>query len=95
MPKNNKLSIVNQNNSDEFFQKLKTEDEECYKEFIKLIIQYRDEEINIETLINKTEELLSKYPELLEEALIFIDHKRLNIINIKKNIINKRISHTY
>ena len=89
MPKNNKLSIVNQNNSDEFFQKLKTEDEECYKEFIKLIIQYRDEEINIETLINKTEELLSKYPELLEEALIFIDHKRLNIINIKKNIINK------
>ena len=89
MPKNSKLSIVNQNNSDEFFQKLKTEDEECYKEFIKLIIQYRDEEINIETLINKTEELLSKYPELLEEALIFIDHKRLNIINIKKNIINK------
>ena len=89
MPKNNKLSIVNQSNSDEFFQKLKTEDEECYKEFIKLIIQYRDEEINIETLINKTEELLSKYPELLEEALIFIDHKRLNIINIKKNIINK------
>ena len=89
MPKNNKLSIVNQNNSDEFFQKLKTEDEECYKEFIKLIIQYRDEEINIETLINKTEELLSKYPELLEEALIFIDHKRLNIINIKKNTINK------
>ena len=89
MPKNKKLSIVNQNNSDEFFQKLKTEDEECYKEFIKLIIQYRDEEINIETLINKTEELLSKYPELLEEALIFIDHKRLNIINIKKNIINK------
>jgi len=89
MPKNNKLSIVNQKNSDEFFQKLKTEDEECYKEFIKLIIQYRDEEINIETLINKTEELLSKYPELLEEALIFIDHKRLNIINIKKNIINK------
>ena len=89
MPKNSKLSIVNQNNSDEFFQKLKTEDEECYKEFIKLIIQYRDEEINIETLINKTEELLSKYPELLEEALIFIDHKRLNIINIKKNTINK------
>ena len=89
MPKNNKLSIVNQKNSDEFFQKLKTEDEECYKEFIKLIIQYRDEEINIETLINKTEELLSKYPELLEEALIFIDHKRLNIINIKKNTINK------
>ena len=89
MPKNNKLSIVNQSNSDEFFQKLKTEDEECYKEFIKLIIQYRDEEINIETLINKTEELLSKYPELLEEALIFIDHKRLNIINIKKNTINK------
>ena len=61
MPKNNKLPLVNQNNSDEFFQKLKNKDEGCYKEFIKLILQYDKEEINVETLTSKTEELLKKY----------------------------------
>ena len=89
MPKNNKLPLLNQNNSDEFFEKLKNRDEYVYKEFIKLIIDYRDDNINIETLTNKVENLLNKYPELLEEAMLFIDHKKLNTINFRKNINNK------
>ena len=89
MPKNNKLPVVNQDNSDEFFEKLKDKDEGAYKEFIKLIIQYRDENINLEILTNKVEELLGKYPELLEEAMLFIDNKKLNNMNFRKNIINK------
>ena len=89
MPKNNKLPLLNQDNSDDFFEKLKDKDESAYKEFIKLIIQYRDENLNIEALTTKVEELLSKYPELLEEAMLFIDHKKLNNMNFRKNIINK------
>jgi len=92
MPKNNKLPLVNQNNSDEFFQKLKNKDEGCYKEFIKLILQYDKEEINVETLTSKTEELLKKYPELLEEILLFIDSKKINSLNFRKNILNKNNS---
>ena len=38
MPKNNKLPLLTQKNSDDFFEKLKTRDEYVYKEFIKLII---------------------------------------------------------
>ena len=59
MPKNNKLPLLNQKNSDDFFEKLKNRDEYVYKEFIKLIIDYRDESINIETLTNKVENLLN------------------------------------
>ena len=92
MPKNNKLPLVNQNNADEFFQKLKNKDEGCYKEVIKLILQYKDEELNIESLTNKIEEVLNKYPELLEEALLFIDHKKINTLNFRKNIQNKNNS---
>ena len=32
---------------------------------------------------------MSKYPELLEEAMFFIDHKKLNAINYRKNNITK------
>ena len=89
LPKNNKLPLVNQDNSDEFFEKLKNIDEDCYKEFIKAIVQYKEEDINIETLTKKVEDILSKYPELLEEAMLFIDHKKLNAINYRKNNITK------
>ena len=89
MPKNNKLPLLNQNNSDEFLEKLKNKDEAIYKEFIKLLIKYRDENLSIEVLANKAEEILGKYPELLEEAMLFIDYKKLNTFNFRKNIINK------
>ena len=88
MPKNNKLPLLNQKNSDDFFEKLKNRDEYVYKEFIKLIIDYRDENINIETLTNKVENLLNKYQDLLEEAFLFIDTKKLNTLNFRKNINN-------
>ena len=88
MPKNNKLPLLNQKNSDDFFEKLKNRDEYVYKEFIKLIIDYRDESINIETLTNKVENLLNKYQDLLEEAFLFIDTKKLNTSNFRKNINN-------
>ena len=68
---------------------MKNKDEYVYKEFIKLIMEYRDDNISIESLTNKVEALLNKYPELLEEAMLFIDHKKLNAINYRKNIINK------
>ena len=55
MPKNNKLPLLNQNNSDEFLEKLKNKDEAIYKEFIKLLIKYRDENLSIEVLANKAE----------------------------------------
>ena len=83
------MPLVSQNNADEFFQKLKNTDEGCYKEVIKLILHYRDEDINIETLTNRIEEVLGKYPELLEEALLFIDYKKINTLNFRKNILNK------
>ena len=89
IPKNNKIPLVNQNNSDKFFEKLKNQDEDCYKEFIKLIIQYKDDSINNETLAKKTEEILGKYPELLEEAMLFIDYKKLNLNNYRKNLTTK------
>ena len=89
IPKSNKIPLVNQYNSDEFFEKLKNQDEDCYKEFIKLIMQYKDDSINNETLTKKTEEILGKYPELLEEAMLFIDYKRLNVNNYKKNLATK------
>ena len=89
MPKNNKLPLLTQKNSDDFFEKLKTRDEYVYKEFIKLIIDYKEENINIETLANKVENLLNKYQDLLEEALLFIDTKKLNTLNFRKNINNK------
>ena len=92
IPKYYKLPVVTQDNSDEFFEKIKNRDENCYKEFIKLVLQYKDEEISIDALTNKTEELLNKYPDLLEEAMLFIDNKKLNTINYRKNIINKNIT---
>ena len=68
---------------------MKNKDEYIYKEFIKLIMEYKDENISIESLTNKVEDLFNNYPELLEETMLFIDHKKLNAINYCKNIINK------
>ena len=92
MPKNSKLPPVTQENSDDFFQKLKDRDEDCYKEVIKLLIQLKKEEITVEVLTNKIEEILNQYPELLEEILLFIDSKRINTLNYRKNLINKNNS---
>ena len=91
MPKNNKLPLT-QENSNEFFQKLKIKDESCYKEVIKVILQFKNEEISTEVLTNKMEEILNKYPELYEEALLFIDSKKINTLNYRKNNINKNSS---
>ena len=93
MPKNNKLPLT-QENSNEFFQKLKIKDESCYKEVIKVILQFKNEEISTEVLTNKMEEILNKYPELYEEALLFIDSKKINTLNYRKNIINKNSSNS-
>ena len=86
MPKNNKLPLT-QENSNEFFQKLKIQDESCYKEVINVTLQFKNEEISTEVLTNKMEEILNKYPELYEEALLFIDSKKINTLNYRKNII--------
>ena len=70
MPKNSKLPLVTQENANDFFQKLKMKDEGCYKEVIKVILQYKNEGITIEDVTTKIEEILNKYPEILEEALV-------------------------
>ena len=93
MPKNNKLPLT-QENSNEFFQKLKIKDESCYKEVIKVILQFKNEEISTEVLTNKMEEILNKYPDIYEEALLFIDSKKINTLNYRKNIINKNSSNS-
>ena len=92
MPKNNKLTLVTQENSDDFFEKLKNKDEGCYKEVIKLLLQFKNEEITVEALTSKIEEVLNKYPELLEEILLFIDAKKINTLNYRKNLVNKNNS---
>ena len=89
MPKNNKLTLVTQENANDFFEKLKNKDEGCFKEVFNLFLQLKDEEINVETLTSKVEEILGKYPELLEEILLFIDSKKINTLNYRKNLINK------
>ena len=85
MPKNSKLPLVTQENANDFFQKLKMKDEGCYKEVIKVILQYKNEGITIEEVTTKIEGILNKYPEILEEALLFIDAKKINNLNFRKS----------
>jgi hypothetical protein len=44
---------------------------------MKAILSLKNGEISLEKLVARFEELLSKYPELLEEAYIYTDPKRV------------------
>ena len=44
---------------------------------MKALLCYKRSEISSENLIEKFEEILGNYPDLLEEAFLFLDHKRV------------------
>ena len=44
---------------------------------MKALLSLKNGEINPEKLVSRFEELLIKYPELLEEAYIYIDPKKV------------------
>jgi hypothetical protein len=47
---------------------------------MKALLSLKTGEITQEKLISKLEDVLSKYPDLLEEAYLFLDHKKVNIL---------------
>ena len=59
---------------------------------MKTLLSFKKEEITQEKLLSRFEELLFRYPDLLEEAYLFIDYKKINSSNYKKNINNKNIN---
>ena len=77
LPKSNKLPLLEQENADNFLKKLRNKDEGAFKEIIKIILSYKNKEINFENVISKFEEILCYFPDLLEEAYLFIDYKKL------------------
>ena len=91
LPKSNRLPLLNQENADNFLKKIKNRDEGTFKEVMKTILSYKNEEITQEKVVTRFEELLSRYPDLLEEAYLFTDYKKINSANYKKNINNKNI----
>jgi hypothetical protein len=51
---------------------------------MKAILSLKNSEISLDKLIVRFEELLSKYPDLLEEAYIYTDPKKVNHVNLAK-----------
>jgi hypothetical protein len=49
-----------------------------FKEVMKALLAMKNGEITLEKLIVRFEELLTKYPDLLEEAYIYTDPKKVN-----------------
>ena len=50
---------------------------------MKSLFAFKKEEISQEKLVSRFEELLIKYSDLLEEAYLFLDYKKVNIIKLK------------
>ena len=94
LPKSNKLPLLEQENADNFLKKLRNKDEGAFKEIIKIILSYKNKEINFENVITKFEEILCYFPDLLEEAYLFIDYKKLlnkkNFTKIPQKIEKKQ-----
>jgi hypothetical protein len=53
-----------------------------FKEVMKALLSMKNGEISLDKLVLRFEELLMKYPDLLEEAYIYTDPKRVKIILI-------------
>lgn len=88
LPKSNRLPLLDQDNADNFLQKIKARDEGTFKEVMKSILSLKNGEITQEKIVLKFEELLGRYPDLLEEAYLFSDYKKINSANYKKNFSN-------
>lgn len=88
IPKGSRLQLLEPENADNFLQKIKDKDEATFKEVMKTILSLKNGEINVEKIVTKFEELLGKYPELLEEAYLFADYRKIGSANYKKLVAN-------
>lgn len=68
-----------------FLISIKKKSESCFYKTVKALLSFKSEQINLETLIEKIEGILKNYPDLLEEAFLFLDYKRVKLL-IKKFI---------
>jgi hypothetical protein len=59
--------------------KVREKDENAFKEIMKCLFTFKKEEITQEKLISKFEELLMRHTDLLEEAYLFLDYKKVKI----------------
>lgn len=76
--------MVVQENADNFLLKIKNRDENIFREVMKVLFSLKNNEVNLDKIILKFEELLSRHPDLLEEAYMFLDYKRINTSLYKK-----------
>jgi histone deacetylase complex regulatory component SIN3 len=85
LPKSSKLvklfliqPLVDKENADSFLLKIKNRDEYAFRECMKAILSLKNGEIMLEKLVARFEELLANYPDLMEEAYIYTDPKKVN-----------------
>jgi len=60
-----------------FLYSIKKINESIFYKSVKALLSYKSEQINMETLIEKFEGIFKNYPDLLEEAFLFLDYKRV------------------
>jgi hypothetical protein len=63
--------------------KVREKDENAFKEIMKSLFAFKKEEISQEKLISKFEEHLLRHSDLLEEAYLFLDYKKVNKNKLK------------
>ena len=61
---------------------------------MKAILSLKNGEITQEKIVSKFEDLLGRYPDLLEEAYLFSDYKKINSANYKKSLNNVKQNNT-
>ncbi len=74
---------MDQENADHFLIKVKEKDEFVFKEILKLLFNFKKGDVTQEKLISRFEEMLLKFPDLLEEAYLFLDYKRVRFFCFK------------
>lgn len=88
MPKPFKIQVVNENLAFDFVQKIKQKDKEVFAKFMKVIFQYKEKEMSYNSTCTYIERILLPYPELLEEAFLYLNHKKINS-SYRKSLLNK------
>ena len=68
--------------------KIKSRDEEIYHKFMKVMSQLKDKEISYNSTCLYIDRILIPYPDLLEEAFLYLNHKKLNS-SYRKSLINR------
>jgi len=88
LPKNFKVQVVNENLAFDYVQKIKRRDEEVFAKFLKVTSQYKDGEISYNSMCLYIDRILLPYPDLLEEAYLYLNHKKINA-SYRKSLINR------